>query len=445
MTLATRSLTRRLLIWLCAIQIAVPVFGMALWMLFSPFVTWQDVASVSASSRVAASAVRDAAGLRLQPDDALRAYAARRPGFAFAAAVDGKLLPGSDTGLLRALAPFAGAMPQEGALEIAMANHRDVAKFWQVPLADGTPAIIITAGNVFYAGEDLGAYITTYLPALVPIMMPSLLAAVIVVPLVIRAAIAPLRRAAAEAGGIGIDDLSRRLSVDGMPAEITPLIAAVNQALARLQQETQRMRRFHANAAHELRTPVAILQARLDALPGLPSGHALRWDVQRIAVLVEQILSVERLNACGRGDDIFDAVPCVRDVVADCAPLALRSAKEIAFVASVDSIPIRGTPRVLASAVANLIDNALRAEPAGGTVLVRIAPGPVIEVEDHGSGVPPADREQIFEPFWRKDNRPNGAGLGLPIVREIAQAHGGSITVHDTDGGGATFRLALAA
>ncbi|MBM3641994.1 MAG: sensor histidine kinase, partial [Alphaproteobacteria bacterium] len=91
--------------------------------------------------------------------------------------------------------------------------------------------------------------------------------------------------------------------------------------------------------------------------------------------------------------------------------------------------------------VGNLIDNALRMEPVGGTVIVRIADDAMVEVVDHGEGVDPVDREMIFEPFWRKNEATPGTGLGLAISKELMDRQGGRIWVEETPGGGATFKL----
>jgi len=89
----------------------------------------------------------------------------------------------------------------------------------------------------------------------------------------------------------------------------------------------------------------------------------------------------------------------------------------------------------------NLIDNAIRAEPLGGTVDVSVLSGGIVEVSDHGPGINPEDRDVIFEPFWRKDELPPGTGLGLAIVREVMIRHGGDVSIEETCGGGATFLL----
>jgi signal transduction histidine kinase len=444
----TRSLTARLLLLLVIVQAGVPILGMAAWMLFSPYVTWTDVAAASAERLVAASLRRDGSGhARLVPVPALAAYAAQRPGFAYAVFQDGVPIDGSDPALAAGLAPLGAVLPDQGQIAVRLPGGRGTAQF---DAGSGAEAglTFVTVGNAFHA-NDLGGFLHTYLPALVPIFGPSLLVAALAVPLVVHRTMRPLRDAARQAERIEFTALSRRLPEREVPAEALPLVRAVNAALDRLADGAERQRLFHANAAHELRTPVAILQARLDAMPDLARGHELRRDVTRIALLVEQLLAVERLSACGLGPDQVDLVPRVRALVADCAPLALRSGRGLAFVPDKDSIFVPGDGRALDSAVANLIDNALRAEPAGGTVEVYlradtgVTEAAEIIVVDHGPGIAAEDRPFVFEPFWRKDERTPGTGLGLAIASDVATRHGGSLNLAETPGGGATFRLSL--
>ncbi len=439
----TRSLTRRLLILLLLVQSGVPILGMAAWMLFSPYVSWDDVA-VASAERVVAQALRrqDDGSQVLQATPALRRYAARRPSFRYAVIDRGRVVPGSDP-VVRDLITRIGpdVVPLEGQLAVRADGVAGAVRF---ETGDFGPEglTFVTAGNRFHA-EDWGAFVRFYVPSLVPIFGPSVLAALIGVPLVIRSAMRPLRRAAQLARSIDFSTLSQRLDESEVPLEVLPLVRAVNAALERVEQGAARQRLTHANAAHELRTPVAILRARLDSLPDLPRRHELERDVNRIGLLVEQLLSVERLEVYGTGQEPLDLVSRMRALVADCAPMALRGGVALEFEARCAAAPMRGNGRALDSAVANLIDNALRAEPAGGCVIVRVGPGLVIEVEDHGAGVSMADRAMVFEPFWRKDDRPAGAGLGLSIVREVARLYQGDISVRDTPGGGATFVLTL--
>jgi signal transduction histidine kinase len=424
------------------VQAGVPILGMAAWMLFSPYVTWTDVAAASAERLVAASLVRNAGGrARLVPVAALTAYAAQRPGFAYAVFQNGSAVEGSDPALATVLAPLGPVLPQQGQIAVQLPGGRGTAQFDAG--SDGAAGFtFVTVGNAFRA-NDIGGFLRNYLPALVPIFGPSLLVAAFAVPLVVHRTMRPLREAARQAERIAFTALGRRLSEQDVPAEALPLVRAVNAALDRLAEGAEHQRLFHANAAHELRTPVAILQARLDSMPDLARGHELQRDVTRIALLVEQLLAVERLGACGTGTEVIDLVPRVRALVADCAPLAIRSGRTLAFAPEGGPVHVRGSGRAIDSAIANLIDNALRAEPEGGCVEMRVSAQThgraQVKVIDHGAGVSAADRTLVFEPFWRKDERPPGSGLGLSIVRAVARLHQGDVEVTDTPGGGATF------
>lgn len=126
-------------------------------------------------------------------------------------------------------------------------------------------------------------------------------------------------------------------------------------------------------------------------------------------------------------------------MVTDYTPLVIECERRIEFETAATSVFVRGNRRAIESVVANLIDNALRAEPVGRTVIVRVRDDDVVEVIDHGEGVAESDRELIFEPFWRKSE--TGTGLGLAIAKELIEKLQGRIWVEDTLGGGATFKL----
>ncbi len=191
--------------------------------------------------------------------------------------------------------------------------------------------------------------------------------------------------------------------------------------------------------------PVIVLTA-LDDVRDDATRRGLLRDVHRIRMLVEQVLLSAQLGESNVPlDETIELVEHVRGVVAACAPLAIRGGHAIEFEASVAAVTVLGNARAIAGAVTNLIDNALHAAPAAGLVTVAVCAGAVVEIRDQGPGVAPADRDQVFEPFWRKDERGPGTGLGLAIVRDIARLHGGTASVDETPGGGATFRLHLPA
>jgi signal transduction histidine kinase len=260
----------------------------------------------------------------------------------------------------------------------------------------------------------------------------------------VRRGLKPLRASAAKLSGIDMESLNQRLPEDNLFIEIRPFVHAVNEALTRLDADVARQRRFIANAAHQLCTPIAILRARLDDPDDESLRRDQRRDLRRLQAIVEQLLvSARTSERGGETKERLDLAVLVRLRIADYAPLARESGRRIDFEGPSSGVMLHGYRQALESIFDNLVDNALRAEPPGGAVVVRITQGGSVDVIDHGEGVAECDRKLIFEPFWRKSEATPGAGLGLAIVRELVELHAGAISVEETPGGGATFKVKL--
>ncbi|HYF07359.1 MAG TPA: ATP-binding protein, partial [Acetobacteraceae bacterium] len=259
-----------------------------------------------------------------------------------------------------------------------------------------------------------------------------------------RLLLAPLRRAAADAAAIGPTRARRRIDETGMPAEVLPLIRAVNGALDRLDEALSRQRRFSQDVAHELRTPLAILTTEVDLLEDRAAAARLRGDLESLAGMVGQLLEAAEATPPAP-DRPVDLVALCVEVADRMAGGAAQSGRRIVLEHGPGPMPVLGHPDALHRAVRNLLDNALSHAPAGSTVTLRIRPPATVEVADRGPGVPEAQRALVFRRFWRADrgHRRGGSGIGLALVAEIAEQHGGSVGVRDNEGGGAVFVLAL--
>jgi signal transduction histidine kinase len=258
----------------------------------------------------------------------------------------------------------------------------------------------------------------------------------------VRRGLRPLVALSRLAGAINPGSSSIRLPQADVPQEISPLVAAVNSALDRLDEGMQQQREFTANAAHQLRTPLTVLAANIDMMRDEPLAAKLRYDVDLMSRIVTQLLLVARLESLNISvDEPVELSATVREAAESLGALAISTHKMLEVDEPAAPVFVRGNTHAVAAAVSNLIENALNHSPPGGAVRIRVTEAPAIEVLDSGPGVPPHMREKIFERFWRGETSREGAGLGLAIVRRIMQALRGNVSVADAPGGGAMFSL----
>jgi signal transduction histidine kinase len=258
----------------------------------------------------------------------------------------------------------------------------------------------------------------------------------------VRKSLAPLLDLSALAERIKPGSSDIRLPQAGVPQETLPLVKAVNRALDRLDDGIQQQREFTANAAHQLRTPLAVIAANVDLMEDKKVAERLRYDVDLMSRIIGQLLLVSRLEALNIAlDDQVELRAVVREAAENLGPLAISSHKTLEVDEPPRPVFVRGNSHAIGAAVSNLIENALNHSPAGGAVKIRVTPSPSIQVVDSGPGIAPDLRERVFERFWRGESSKEGAGLGLSIVRRIMRALEGDVSVTNAPEGGAMFSL----
>jgi signal transduction histidine kinase len=285
--------------------------------------------------------------------------------------------------------------------------------------------------------------VADFFPRVGWITLPILLLLLAIDIAIFRRALRPVLKASDTAQTISPARTEVRLPTADIPREILPLVSAVNQALERLEHGFRTQREFTADAAHELRTPLAVLRARIDTLPDQRVREALRQDIAGMSRIVSQLLDIAELESFVVDPaERADLQSVCAEVASFMAPLALAQDKSIALTGAKGPVWIKGNPEILFQAIRNLAENAIHHTPAGATVEIEVIENGTARVLDDGPGIPESERELIFRRFWRRDRRRSGnAGLGLSIVSRIVEAHAGSIAVENRAGGGAALSL----
>jgi two-component system sensor histidine kinase TctE len=276
----------------------------------------------------------------------------------------------------------------------------------------------------------------------------------------IRAGLAPLARMRALVGDRGPNDLAP-IELESAPLEVHALARAINTLLAAVHESVSAQRRFISDAAHQLRTPLAGLKSQTELALNETTDEALRQRLQRVhmsatrsAHLVNQLLTLARAepeSAAAQGRIPVDLTRLAADLCAELVPRARQDGVDLGIDDSreASSLRVLGNALLLREAIANLVDNAVRYAGPGSSVTVRVAqdgPDAVLDVEDNGPGLSEADRERVFERFVRATHVGDGCGLGLAIVREIVERHGGRVALQPVSPRGlrVVIRLPLA-
>ncbi len=264
---------------------------------------------------------------------------------------------------------------------------------------------------------------------------------------VTRATLAPVRRLTSAAEGVSQTlDLSHRIETEGTD-ELGRLAASFNRMLETLERSVGAQRQLVADASHELRTPITSIRMNVELLArkdALSPSERERVLAATLVQLDEMTTLVAEISELARGDEqrFEDDDVWLNQIVEDAVERARGTTGDIEFQTTIEPTVVRGVPSRLTRAVANLLDNAAKWSPPGGTVEVTLSGGELV-VRDHGPGVEPEDVPHVFDRFYRSRaarSKP-GSGLGLAIVRQVADDHGGTAAVENAPDGGAVFRL----
>ncbi len=243
------------------------------------------------------------------------------------------------------------------------------------------------------------------------------------------------------------------LAHSGLPQEVGLMAEALNDLIARQREVLARQQEFMADAAHELRTPIMAISLQAQLLERAATEESreevlgeLRQGIARSATLLERLMAVARLDASDSQTELSSL---------DLAPILARAQQEVAALAAArridlavrvaDHVSIQGDARSLTGLCVNLLENALRYTPEGGRVLASVtvsSQGVCLNVMDNGPGIPLAERTRVFERFYRIPGTTHpGSGLGLGIVRRVAELHGAAVEIDDAPGGGTSVRV----
>lgn len=383
-----------------------------------------------------------AAGLQLRPDAGFLRLAAAHPAAWFVVRSAGQELT---------FGHVPDRLPHDGEMDFGVVREaRYRALGAQGGAGDAMTAeleidgvtVTASAGGIDSATIGFSGYIDYTWRSGLFVLLPAFTAlfnlagGLIAIPIILRS----VRSTARQAAALDASDLSRRLDEVAVDKELLPLVGAVNAALSRLQATFERRKRFIADVAHELRTPLAVLAMHVDALPEGGRKPDLQRVVFRLGHMVGQMLDAERLVLAGRRQEEVDLIEITRTAVSEAAPLAVASGYEVEFHSPAGRVWITGDAHAIARALTNLLGNAVAHGGNQGTIRVFVGTDRYVDVRDEGPGIPDEARNRIFEPFHRERWDKDGCGLGLHLVAEIMRAHGGSIQLLQ-GGPGATFRL----
>lgn len=357
-----------------------------------------------------------------------------------------------NTGKLFYVAPSGKALPRASAPGFSEIEFHD--QRWRV-YAQMHKGHFVQAAQPYETRDELAGQMALGATAPFLLLIPALL---VLIWFVIRRGLQPLNQVAQAVTNRSIDSL-QSIAVANTPPEIRPLLDALNDLLARLEQAWSSQRAFVADAAHELRSPLTALKLQLQRAEKTTNEeqraiayNKLHERLDRTTHVVQQLLTLARQEPQGKTQATAasaDLVAVATACVTDFAPLAEAKGIDLGLNAGADPVYIKISPEGLRILLDNLIDNAIRYTPRGGRVDVAIQAAHehvTLNVTDTGPGIPFEDRERVFDRFYRReDSGEVGSGLGLAIVKTIVDRYDAQVSLADANGGGTVVRIAFKA
>ncbi|MCV9999401.1 HAMP domain-containing histidine kinase [Pararhizobium sp. YC-54] len=298
--------------------------------------------------------------------------------------------------------------------------------------------------TIFAGGISMSQYGVTVLLGNLAIGVPALILvaiSLIGVPFVTRWALRSFSDLSTRLDRIDLDTRGALVEERGLPNEVLRLVGDINRALRRLDSGFEATECFFVNAAHELRTPIAVLQVRIDTLSPSADKTHLQTGIKRLTAIANQLLDTEKYRQKPQQNAPVDLNGVVSKVVADLAPLAIAEGYEISFDSDAEDLFVPGDAEALERALVNLVRNAIQYGGGRGQISVGIEADGSVTVADQGCGIAGDKHARIFEPFYRVSPHGSGAGLGLSMVHEIVTRHGGYVELSSTPGNGSTFAV----
>lgn len=292
----------------------------------------------------------------------------------------------------------------------------------------------------------MGSYYKDFMMDVVVPVVPTFMIAITLALFSLRRALQPVHATVLAARGLDPTATDQRLQIptERLPDEVAELANAVNELLLRTNNLVQSQSEFIGRAAHQLRTPLAIMLLETEKFAD-PRAERLQRDITQLGETVDRLLELARMQSAPRlTRGRLDLKDLAEDVELDLEILARKRGARVKVV-DLGTTPVSGDYVSMREALRNLVINAIVHHPGEAKVEIRCGPGARISVEDDGPGISPEHVPSLFEPFSRQSTSAEGAGLGLAVVHKIVELHNGAITVRTSDLGGAAFCIELTA